>query len=130
MKIRFLELDEVLYLHQCQLEQFGGADGIRDFGALQAALAMPEAGMGEDYFHKDVWEMAAAYLFHLCQNHPFVDGNKRVALAACRYFLHVNGNGFAGESEELLALTLETASGKKRKPAIAVWLKRRTRRSA
>jgi death-on-curing protein len=130
VKVRFLELDEVLHLHQRLLEHYGGADGIRDLGALQSALAMPQAGMGDVYFHKDVWEMAAAYLFHLCQDHPFVDGNKRVALAACRYFLHRNGYGFAGDSEELVALTLETAAGKRKKPAISAWLKKRAKKGS
>lgn len=124
MSLRFLGLDEVLCLHQRQLELYGGTPGIRDLGALQASLGMPEAGIGDDFFHKDLWEMAAAYLFHLCQNHPFVDGNKRVALAACRYFLHVNGAGTPGDSEALYKLTMGTASGKLDKAAIAAILRK------
>lgn len=124
MKPRFLTLDEVLYLHQRHLELYGGSSGTRDLGALQSALAMPEAGMGDDYFHKDLHEMAAAYLFHLCQNHPFVDGNKRVALASCRYFLHLNGRGFAGDGESMLKLTLDTAAGKIGKAEITDYLRK------
>ncbi|HTA16818.1 MAG TPA: type II toxin-antitoxin system death-on-curing family toxin [bacterium] len=124
MKPRFLTLDEVLHLHQGLLDLYGGASGTRDLGALQSSLAMPEAGMGDEYFHKDLYEMAAAYLFHLCQNHPFVDGNKRIALASCRYFLHLNGKGFAGDGESLLKLTLDTASGKLGKAEIADYLRK------
>ena len=127
MSVRFLELDELLHLHQAQLDAFGGSPGIRDLGALQSALAMPEAGFGEDFFHRDLFEMAAAYLYHLCQGHPFVDGNKRVALAACRYFLHLNGKGFAGDSEGLYRLTIATASGRKDKAAIAAYLRKQAR---
>lgn len=129
MTPRFLDLDEVLHLHARQLEAFGGRPGIRDLGALQSVLSMPEAGLGERYFHADLWSMASAYLFHLCQNHPFVDGNKRVALAASRYFLHLNGLGFAGKSDDLLALTLNTAAGKLKKPAIAAYFKRHAKRT-
>jgi death-on-curing protein len=128
MNPRFLNIDEVLHLHQRQLEQFGGSPGIRDLGALQSALAMPESGMGDQFFHKDFWEMVAAYLFHICQMHPFVGGNKRVALASSRYFLHVNGHGFVGESKGLLKLTLDTASGKKDKAAIAAYFKAHSKR--
>lgn len=128
MNVRFLEMDEIMHLHARQLAAFGGTPGIRDLGALQSALAMPEAGMGDVYFHQDLWSMASAYLFHLCQNHPFVDGNKRVALAASRYFLHVNGQGFGGESEGLLKLTLDTASGRLQKPAIAAYLKKHAKK--
>ena len=127
MNARFLELDEVLHLHQRQLERYGGSSGVRDLGALQSALAMPASGMGDEYFHKDFSEMTAAYLFHLCQNHPFVDGNKRVALAASRYFLHLNKQGFVGDSEELLTLTLGTAAGKKSKAAVAEFFRKRVK---
>jgi death-on-curing protein len=121
---RFLQLEELLQMHQRQLELYGGTPGIRDLGALQSAMAMPEAGMGDEYFHKTLAEMAAAYLFHLCQNHPFVDGNKRVALAAARYFLHVNGAGFAGDTQSLLKLVMDTASGKFKKDQITAYFKK------
>lgn len=62
-----------------QIDLYGGAHGIRDLGLLQSALAMPSAGFGGEFFHIDIFEMAAAYAFHIAQNHPFLDGNKRTA---------------------------------------------------
>lgn len=74
MKVVFLALDEVLALHADQIGRYGGRRGIRDVGLLQSALAVPAATFGAGFLHGSVHEMAAAYLFHLAQNHPFVDG--------------------------------------------------------
>ena len=87
----FLSLEEVIALHNLQLERFGGLGGIRDTGLLESALAMPQAGFGDQYAHADLFEMAAAYLFHLCKNHPFADGNKRVGFHSAYVFLKLNG---------------------------------------
>src|SRR5437773_1714108 len=88
---RFLTLEEVLELHHESLARYGGAAGLRERHLLLSALAQPEASFGGVFLHADVFEMAAAYLFHLAQNHPFVDGNKRIALASALAFLHLNG---------------------------------------
>src|SRR5947208_1858403 len=85
----FLTLHEVLGIHANQIELYGGSLGIRDQGLLEAALAQPEATFGGDYLHHDIYEMAAAYLFHLVQNHPFIDGNKRVGTVAATVVLTV-----------------------------------------
>jgi len=90
-EIEFLGLDEIINIHMDQIEQYGGSAGIRDIGLLQSAAAMPAAGFGEDYLHKDIFEMAAAYLFHITQNHPFIDGNKRTGIASAATFLGING---------------------------------------
>src|SRR4051812_48679311 len=84
---RFLTLESVLHLHARQIELYGGAPGIRDLGLLQSAVAMPEAGFGPVRLHESIEEIAAAYLFHLARNHPFVDGNKRTAAVAMIVFL-------------------------------------------
>jgi death-on-curing protein len=126
----FLDQADVLRLHEHQLKVYGGGEGIRDLGMLDSALAMPSASFGDAYLHADIFEMAAAYLFHLCQNHPFVDGNKRVAAAAAFSFLYLNDWVVQGPQEEFRDLVLETASGKKQKPAIAAWLKKRAKRAA
>jgi len=73
---------------------------------------MPAAGMDGEYFHKDLIEMAAAYLFHIAKNHPLVDGNKRVALGAALYFSHVNGQVVNATQDSLLEVTLSCAAGK------------------
>jgi death-on-curing protein len=70
----FLTLGEVIEIHHDQIERYGGDSGIRDLGLLQSAMAMPAAGFGGRYLHADLCEMAAAYLFHITQNYPFVDG--------------------------------------------------------
>jgi death-on-curing protein len=118
----FLELPDVLRLHEHQVAVYGGSDGIRDLAALESALAMPGAGFGEEYFHKGLAAMAAAYLFHLCQNHPFVDGNKRVAAAAAFSFLHMNGQLLQAPPEAFRDLVLATASGRSDKTAITTFL--------
>jgi death-on-curing protein len=91
MEPLFLTYDEVVRLHIVQIELYGGSHGLRDQGLLDSALAMPQAGFGDEYLHTDLFEMAAAYLYHLALNHPFVDGNKRTALAAADVFLRLNG---------------------------------------
>ncbi len=87
----FLTLEEVLKIHENQIDCYGGSHGVRDQGLLQSAIAQPEASFGGDYLHKDVFEMAAAYLYHVVENHPFVDGNKRAGTAAALVFLELNG---------------------------------------
>lgn len=91
MEPLFLELKEILEMHRDQITRYGGSDGVRDMALLQSALAMPRAGIGEEYFHTSIVEMAGAYLFHIVKNHPFVDGNKRVGAVAAFIFLRLNG---------------------------------------
>jgi death-on-curing protein len=109
---RFLTLPEVLEFHQELIAEFGGSWGIRDFGLAESAIAMPQAGTDGQYFHKFPFEMAAAYLYHVAQNHPFVDGNKRTAFACALTFLELNGYPILGGEADLEALTREVASGK------------------
>jgi death on curing protein len=78
---KFLALELVLELHRDQIESFGGSPGIRDQGLLESALAQPEATFGGEYLHSTIPDQAAAYLYHLALNHPFIDGNKRTAFA-------------------------------------------------
>jgi death-on-curing protein len=78
MEPAFLSLDEVLEIHAQQIERYGGSAGLRDAAGLESAIATPQATFGGEFLHTSIRAMAAAYLFHLCQNHPFIDGNKRV----------------------------------------------------
>jgi death on curing protein len=87
----FLTLDEVLGIHADQVRRYGGSPGLRDLGLLQSALAMPETTFEGELLHGTVFEMAAAYLFHVARNHPLVDGNKRTALMCALVFLGLNG---------------------------------------
>src|SRR5438045_6407927 len=119
---RFLTIDEVLAIHSDQVRQYGGSGGIRDVGLLSSALAMPQASFGGQYLHPSLHEMAAAHLLHLVQNHPFVDGHKRIGLAACIAFLGMNELWLESDDAELITLVLEVAQGKVGKPEIAVFL--------
>jgi death-on-curing protein len=123
MAPRFLSLEEVLAIHRDQLARYGGADGIRDLGLLQSALAQPPAAFGGRFLQGDVYAMAAAYLFHLVQNHPFVDGNKRVGAVAALVFLKLNGQDVSMTNTELVDLVLAVAQGQKDKESIATFLR-------
>ena len=82
MEFFFLDLLQIVAIHQDQLDRYGGERGLRDIELLNSAIAMPQAGFGDEYLHKGVFEMAAAYLFHIVKNHAFLDGNKRTGTAA------------------------------------------------
>jgi death-on-curing protein len=86
------------------------ARGIRGASLLDAALAMPRQGFGGQFVHEFPFEMAAAYIFHLCANHPFVDGNKRIALSACIVFLRMNGWNLAASEDDAYATVLSRSS--------------------
>jgi death-on-curing protein len=86
----FLSLEEVLEIHRQQIERYGGASGVRDLSLLESAIAQPQASFSNEFLHASIPAMAAAYLFHICRNHPFVDGNKRVAANAAITFLLIN----------------------------------------
>ncbi|MEI1280636.1 type II toxin-antitoxin system death-on-curing family toxin [Leptospira venezuelensis] len=112
LTVRYLTLEETLYIHANQIEEYGGSYGIRDKGLLESAISQPLAGFGEQEFHKDLFDKAAAYLFYLCKNHPFLDGNKRVALAASLVFLDLNGIELDDPDEKLYDLTIGIVAGK------------------
>jgi death-on-curing protein len=117
--IRFLTLAEVVAIHADQVGRYGGAAEIRDLAGLLSALAMPEAGIGEERFHAFPFEMAAAYAFHICLNHPFVDGNKRTGLAAALIFLRLNGVTVSDPQERLFEVMMGVAAGEATKAQLA-----------
>ena len=86
-----LTLEIVREIHAEAIAKFGGSNGLREPALLESAVAAPQASFGGQSPYKDIAEVAAAYLFYLCKNHPFVDGNKRTALGACIVFLRLNG---------------------------------------
>lgn len=100
----FLSLDEVLEIHEQQIERYGGSTGLRDPNGLESAVATPQATSGGEFLHTSMPAMAAAYLLHLCQNHPFVDGNKRVGANAAITFLLINDWDATFSAEELVDL--------------------------
>ena len=120
----FLEVEDVVALHRDLLDRFGGTEGIRDVGLLESALAMPRAGFGGEYLHTDLFEMAAAYLFHLVKNHPFLDGNKRIGASAALVFLDANDVEFDASNDELAEFVLGVATGDVPKSAVAEFLRK------
>lgn len=123
MDIDFLQVNEVLAIHQDQIERYGGGEGLRDPGLLISAVETPRAMFGGAYLHADLFEMAAAYLFHLVRNHPFVDGNKRTGAAAALVFLDLNGTELNISDEALVELVLGVALGAIDKSAVAAVLR-------
>ncbi len=106
-----LTVEIVLEIHAEAIAQFGGSPGLRDRPLLESAIATPQASFGGQSPYADTIEIAAAYLFHLCGNHPFVDGNKRAALGACLVFLQLNGHTPAADGEDWENLTFAVAAG-------------------
>jgi death-on-curing protein len=118
---RFLTLDQVLALHDDQVALYGGSSGIRDLGLLQSAIGTVSATFGGVFLHETIFEMAAAYLFHVSRNHPFLDGNKRTGLAAALTFLDMNDVEIAADDNELFDLALGVAESRVSKAEVAVF---------
>lgn len=106
-----LTVDIVLEIHAEAISRFGGSDGLRSRELLESAIAAPQASFGGSSPFTDAIDLAAAYLFYLCSNHPFVDGNKRVALGSCLVFLRLNGFSPTPDGDDWENLTLAVASG-------------------
>lgn len=123
MAFNFITIDEIINIHKNQIELYGGSNGIRDINLLESAIAMPQSGFGNEYLHKDIYEMAAVYLFHIVQNHAFIDGNKRVGLVCAIAFLVNNGIKPKFNKNELYNLVLNVAQGNANKEEIAEFFK-------
>lgn len=123
--IRFLSLDNVLHIHTDTIVEEGGSPGVRDMGLLESALAMPQASFSGEYLHPGLAAKAAAYLFHLCQNHPFIDGNKRAAAFSAVLFLALNGipDESLPSEAELERVTFAVASSEMIKEEVTAWLR-------
>jgi len=107
-----LTVEIVREIHAEAIAQFGGSDGVRDLTLLESAVAAPQASFAGESPYQDVAEVAAAYLFFLCRNHPFIDGNKRTALGAGLVFLQLNGIHPPPDGAEWEALTLDVAASR------------------
>jgi len=107
-----LTVEVVQEIHAVAIGQFGGSAGIRELALLESAVAAPQASFGGETVYTDIAEVAAAYLFFLCRNHPFVDGNKRAALGSCIVFLRLNGVEPQSDSQAWEDLTLDLAASR------------------
>ena len=115
----FVEFDTALRIHELSLKEFGGLAGVRSAELLDSALEQPRATFGGEFLHEDLFSMAAAYLFHIVKNHPFLDGNKRAGLAVTLAFLDRNGYPIEQPSPALFDLTIAVAEGRLDKPSVA-----------
>jgi death-on-curing protein len=120
--MRYLTLGEVVDLHRAVIETTGGTSGIRDLGALESALAQPRASFGGVDLHASLPAKAAALCFSLVNNHPFIDGNKRLGHAATETFLILNGSEIDAIVDEQERLMLDLASGKLTREQLGAWL--------
>lgn len=125
MSVLFLDLDPILRAHLSLIETYGGEAGVRDIGLLHSAIAMPQASFGGEPLHADLFDMAAAYLYHIVQNHPFVDGNKRTGAAAAIIFLAMNDIAIEADEDGLVDLTMNVAQGQTGKSEIASFFRER-----
>ena len=115
----FLELADLIQIHIDQIGNYGGSALIRDAGLLESAIEQPRAQFDGKFLHGFPFEMAAAYLFHIVMNHPFVDGNKRTGTVAALVFLDWNGIAVDAAVGELSDMTLAVASGRAPKDDVA-----------
>ena len=123
MAPKFLSLAEVLAIHKDQIARYGGAPGIRDIALLKSALGIPPATYGGEFLHVDIFEMAAAYLFHIVKIHPFADGNKRVGAIAALVFLDLNGFDLHASEDDFAEMVLSAARGEMSKSQVAVFIR-------
>lgn len=107
----FLTLADVLEIHADQIRRYGGNGSIRDISLLDSAVAMAQASYGSQYLHPTLYEMSAAYAYHISENQPFVDGNKRTGLAAALTFLKLNGIEIKDEKGKLHRVMLKVGTG-------------------
>ena len=107
--IRFLNDLEVLLILQNQIDLYGGMYGVRDVNLLNSAIATVEATFENEYLHRSIPEMAAAYCYHICKNHPFMDGNKRTALATALVFIELNNYCLVCSEEQLYNVVAKVA---------------------
>jgi death on curing protein len=112
MNVKYLTLDEVIRIHEMELARYGGMAGLRDQALLESALAQPMASFGGALLHEDLFAMAAAYLYHIVKNHPFLDGNKRTGLIVALTFLAINGVPISPASERFYETTIGAAEGR------------------
>lgn len=122
----FLSLSEALEIHQDQVTRYGGSLGVRDLDLLKSALGMPSATFGGEFLHTDIFEMAAAYLFHIVKNHPFIDGNKRVGAVATLVFLMLNGYELTVPQDKFAEMVLSVATGELDKTDVTVFIRKWT----
>ncbi|MEH1861051.1 MAG: type II toxin-antitoxin system death-on-curing family toxin [Nostoc sp.] len=120
--LKFLTISQVLDIHQRQIQRFGGTSGARDEGLLNSALAQPQATFGGELLHPTIHKQAAAYLYHLAMNHPFIDGNKRTVFAVMLTFLNLNGYTLNLSQEQAYNLVIQVVQKEISKEELSAFL--------
>ena len=123
----FLTLAEAIEIHEYQIEHFGGTDGLRSLDLLKSAVGMPASTFNGIYLHPTIPDMAAAYLFHIVKDHPFLDGNKRIGTMAALVFLELNGYDFDATDDELTEVVLQVAGGTMPKDSLSLFFQQHSR---
>ena len=128
--IEFLTMSEVLLILEDQIRNYGGIYGVGDINLLSSAIHMPESTYDGKYLHETIPAMAAAYAFHICQNHPFIDGNKRVALASSLIFLDINEYEFNCKNETLYNEIMNVAKGNTKKEELIIFYEKYAKKNS
>ena len=121
--IRYLLPEQVLFIHSQLIQGTGGAHGIRDLSMLLSALGRPQATFDGNDLYDDLFSKAASLMDSLIRDHPFMDGNKRIAIASSALFLHLNGYSLVVANEEMAQFTLACAQSKVTLEEISAWLR-------
>ncbi|ADQ14657.1 type II toxin-antitoxin system death-on-curing family toxin [Halanaerobium hydrogeniformans] len=124
--IIFIPKDIILFFHEQLVKIYGGSMGIRDENLLNSALEQPKTTYQGEYLHDSLLKMAAAYGYHLCNNHPFIDGNKRIAFVAMDTFLQKNGLEITASEKEAYKMMIQVSSGQLSKKELTLWLENNT----
>lgn len=120
----YLTLEQILVIHDMQIEEFGGSDGLRDLGLLESAVMRPQGSFGGEDLYKTLFEKAAALAHSLVLNHPFVDGNKRTGIVSAVVFLELNGFELKSSQKELVSVVMKLESKEWGIVEISKWLRR------
>jgi death on curing protein len=123
MSVKFIPPEMVHIIHSDLINRYGGKSGLRDKKLLDSALAQPKMSVGGKYVHRTIFNKAAAYGFHVCRNHPFIDGNKRLAFVLMDIFLQMNGYLLSASEEDAYSTMIELANGQLSKEQLSFWLK-------
>jgi death-on-curing protein len=124
--IKFVPINIILYFHEQLIQNYGGKHGIRDNKLFESAIEQPKSTFEGEYLHDSIMKMAAAYGYHLCNNHPFIDGNKRIALITMDVFLQRNGYQINASEKETYKIMMQLSSGQLSKKDLTVWLETNT----
>ena len=125
-QVIFIPKELILLFHHNLIQTYGGIQGLRDESLLDSALEQPQATFDGNFLHDTLIKMAAAYGYHLCNNHPFIDGNKRIALVAMDVFLQRNGYHITASEKEVYSVVILLSSGQLTKIALSDWLVKNT----